>query len=84
MSGPASSTMAPCSRPSPDRGRGQATPLRAAFGGGLRPVHALVLDTRVDRPCARRFWEGRPGRRNAVQPNKETVRSLPLRERENI
>jgi len=30
MSGPASSTMAPCSRPS--------TPLRAAYGGGLRPV----------------------------------------------
>ena len=30
MSGPASSTMAPCSRPS--------TPLRAACGGGLRPV----------------------------------------------
>lgn len=30
MSGPASSTMAPCSRPS--------TPLRAAYRGGLRPV----------------------------------------------
>jgi hypothetical protein len=30
MKGPAYSTMAPCSRPS--------TPLRAADGGGLRPV----------------------------------------------
>ena len=30
MSGPACSTMAPCSQPS--------TPLRAAYGGGLRPV----------------------------------------------
>ena len=30
MSGPACATMAPCSRPS--------TPLRAAYGGGLRPV----------------------------------------------
>ncbi len=30
MSGPAYSTIAPCSRPS--------TPLRAAFGGGLRPA----------------------------------------------
>ena len=30
MSGPAFSTMAPCSRPS--------TPLRAACGGGLRPA----------------------------------------------
>ncbi len=30
MSGPASSTMAPCSQPS--------TPLREAFGGGLRPA----------------------------------------------
>jgi len=30
MSGPASSTIAPCSQPS--------TPLRAAFGGGLRPA----------------------------------------------
>ena len=30
MSGPAYSTIAPCSRPS--------TPLRAAYGGGLRPA----------------------------------------------
>jgi hypothetical protein len=30
MSGPANPSMAPCSRPS--------TPLRAAYGGGLRPV----------------------------------------------
>ena len=36
---------------------------------------------RVDRPCARRFWEGRPGRRNAVQPNKETFRSALRRKR---
>ena len=28
----------------------------------------------VDRPCARRLTEVRPGRRNAVQPNRETFR----------
>jgi hypothetical protein len=37
----------------------------------------------VDRHCARRFWEGRPGRRNAVQPNKETLRSQMRHERRN-
>ena len=35
----------------------------------------------VDSPCARRLSELRPGRRNAVQPNKETFRS-PLRRKE--
>jgi hypothetical protein len=35
----------------------------------------------VDRHCARRFWEGRPGRRNAAQPNKETFRSQMRHER---
>ena len=35
----------------------------------------------VDRHCARRLPDLRPGRRNAVQPNKETVRSQLRRER---
>ena len=35
----------------------------------------------VDRHCARRLPELRPGRRNAVQPNKETVRSQLRHER---
>jgi hypothetical protein len=38
---------------------------RAASGGGLAAS--------LDRPCARRLSEVRPGRRNAAKPNRETA-----------
>ncbi len=49
---------------------------RAACGGGLAAS--------VDRRCARRHSEVKPGRRNAVQPDKETFRSLLRRQRRSI
>ena len=49
---------------------------RAACGGGLTAS--------VDRRCARRLPELRPGRRNAAQPDKETFRSPLRRERRSI
>ena len=65
MSGLDSPTTVPAPRPS--------RPPRAVIAGGLWRV--------LYRHCARRLWGGRPGRRNAVQPNKESFRSHMKKER---
>jgi len=52
-------------------------PACANPGAVLRPVKAAFRagpKASLDRPCARRLAGARPGRRNAVKPNKETAK----------